>query len=67
MGNSEVGHNAIGAGRIFDQGAKLVQNAIADGSIWQGETKHPQPDPGCGPSARRRRADRSDRSEDRAA
>ncbi|HEY8429473.1 MAG TPA: hypothetical protein VIL20_13905 [Sandaracinaceae bacterium] len=24
MGNSEVGHNAIGAGRVFDQGAKLV-------------------------------------------
>lgn len=24
MGNSEVGHNALGAGRIFDQGAKLV-------------------------------------------
>ena len=24
MGNSEVGHNCIGAGRIFDQGAKLV-------------------------------------------
>ena len=24
MGNSEVGHNAMGAGRIFDQGAKLV-------------------------------------------
>ena len=36
MGNSEVGHNAIGAGRVFDQGAKLVQNAIADGSIWRG-------------------------------
>ena len=24
MGNSEVGHNALGAGRMFDQGAKLV-------------------------------------------
>ncbi|RLB79643.1 MAG: 2,3-bisphosphoglycerate-independent phosphoglycerate mutase, partial [Deltaproteobacteria bacterium] len=24
MGNSEVGHNALGAGRIFDQGARLV-------------------------------------------
>lgn len=35
MGNSEVGHNALGAGRIFDQGAKLVENAIGDGSIWQ--------------------------------
>ena len=35
MGNSEVGHNAMGAGRVFDQGAKLVQNAVDDGSIWQ--------------------------------
>ena len=35
MGNSEVGHNALGAGRIFDQGAKLVNAAIADGSLWQ--------------------------------
>ena len=31
MGNSEVGHNAIGAGRIFEQGAKLVGRAIAKG------------------------------------
>ncbi len=37
MGNSEVGHNAIGAGRIFDQGAKLVARAIADGSLFEGE------------------------------
>jgi 2,3-bisphosphoglycerate-independent phosphoglycerate mutase len=29
MGNSEVGHNALGAGRVFDQGAKRVQRAIA--------------------------------------
>ena len=35
MGNSEVGHNAMGAGRVFDQGAKLVQNAVNDGTIWQ--------------------------------
>lgn len=28
MGNSEVGHNALGAGRVFDQGAKLVNNAF---------------------------------------
>jgi 2,3-bisphosphoglycerate-independent phosphoglycerate mutase len=28
MGNSEVGHNAMGAGAIYDQGAKLVQNAL---------------------------------------
>ncbi len=37
MGNSEVGHNALGAGRVFDQGAKLVNRAIADRSIFQGE------------------------------
>lgn len=37
MGNSEVGHNALGAGRVFDQGAKLVQKAIDDGSIFQTE------------------------------
>ena len=24
MGNSEVGHNALGAGQVFAQGAKLV-------------------------------------------
>jgi 2,3-bisphosphoglycerate-independent phosphoglycerate mutase len=35
MGNSEVGHNAMGAGRVFDQGAKLVRNAIASGRIWE--------------------------------
>ncbi len=34
MGNSEVGHNALGAGRIFAQGAKLVNKAIEDGSIF---------------------------------
>ena len=38
MGNSEVGHNALGAGRIFDQGAKLVNRAIRDGSIYKGDT-----------------------------
>jgi 2,3-bisphosphoglycerate-independent phosphoglycerate mutase len=37
MGNSEVGHNALGAGRVFDQGAKLVNRAIADGSLFHGE------------------------------
>ena len=36
MGNSEVGHNAIGAGQVYSQGAALVANAIADGAIWQG-------------------------------
>ncbi len=34
MGNSEVGHNALGAGRIFDQGAKLVSTAIESGRIF---------------------------------
>src|SRR5258706_3829045 len=38
MGNSEVGHNALGAGRIVDQGAKLVAEAIASGLVWKGET-----------------------------
>ena len=35
MGNSEVGHNAIGAGRVFDQGAKLVNRQIASGGIFE--------------------------------
>jgi len=34
MGNSEVGHNALGAGRVFAQGALRVNNAIKDGSIF---------------------------------
>ena len=38
MGNSEVGHNAIGAGRVFDQGAKLVAHALASGEIFEGDT-----------------------------
>jgi 2,3-bisphosphoglycerate-independent phosphoglycerate mutase len=37
MGNSEVGHNAIGAGRVFEQGAKLVEQAIRSGSLFTGE------------------------------
>jgi 2,3-bisphosphoglycerate-independent phosphoglycerate mutase len=37
MGNSEVGHNAIGAGQVYAQGAALVADAIAEGAIWQGE------------------------------
>ncbi len=37
MGNSEVGHNAIGAGQVYDQGAKRVNAAIADHSIFEGE------------------------------
>ncbi len=36
MGNSEVGHNALGAGRVFAQGAKLVGMAIASGEVFRG-------------------------------
>ena len=35
MGNSEVGHTAMGAGRVFDQGAKLVSNSIANGKMFE--------------------------------
>ncbi len=35
MGNSEVGHNAIGAGRVFAQGAKLVNKSIESGDIFK--------------------------------
>jgi 2,3-bisphosphoglycerate-independent phosphoglycerate mutase len=37
MGNSEVGHNALGAGRVYDQGAKLVDGAIREGTLFSGE------------------------------
>ena len=37
MGNSEVGHNVLGSGRIFDQGAKLVSASIDSGALFQGE------------------------------
>lgn len=37
MGNSEVGHNALGAGRVFSQGAKLVNEAIKSGAVFSGE------------------------------
>jgi 2,3-bisphosphoglycerate-independent phosphoglycerate mutase len=40
MGNSEIGHNAIGCGRVFAQGAKLVNESIEkrtlfDGDVWK--------------------------------
>ncbi|MGD8440235.1 MAG: 2,3-bisphosphoglycerate-independent phosphoglycerate mutase [Holophagae bacterium] len=38
MGNSEVGHNAMGAGRVFAQGAKLVSDAITSGALFAGDT-----------------------------
>jgi 2,3-bisphosphoglycerate-independent phosphoglycerate mutase len=37
MGNSEVGHNAIGAGQVYNQGASLVSEAIATGALYQGQ------------------------------
>lgn len=37
MGNSEVGHNALGAGRVFDQGARLVNRALASGAVFETE------------------------------
>jgi len=40
MGNSEVGHNALGAGRIISQGAKLINHAIEIGEIWNSATWH---------------------------
>lgn len=38
MGNSEVGHNALGCGQIYAQGAKLVNQSIADGSLFASAT-----------------------------
>lgn len=38
MGNSEVGHNALGAGQIFAQGAKLVSQSIESGKMFSSET-----------------------------
>ena len=37
MGNSEVGHNAFGAGRLFPQGALLVNEAIDSGRLFSGK------------------------------
>ncbi len=36
MGNSEVGHNALGCGKIYAQGAMLVNRAIASGALFEG-------------------------------
>ena len=37
MGNSEVGHNAIGSGVIYDQGAKLIDQSLKSGDLFSGE------------------------------
>ncbi len=38
MGNSEVGHNALGAGQVFAQGAKLVSQSIELGKMFASAT-----------------------------
>ena len=38
MGNSEVGHNALGCGQVYSQGAKLVGESIENGSLYESET-----------------------------
>jgi 2,3-bisphosphoglycerate-independent phosphoglycerate mutase len=38
MGNSEVGHNTLGGGRVFEQGAKLVNAALENGSIFESDS-----------------------------
>jgi len=40
MGNSEVGHNALGCGQIYSQGAKLVNESIDNGKMYSSETWH---------------------------
>ena len=35
MGNSEVGHNALGSGQIIKQGIAKINQAFATGEIWQ--------------------------------
>jgi 2,3-bisphosphoglycerate-independent phosphoglycerate mutase len=37
MGNSEVGHNAMGCGRVFNQGAALVSQSIERGTLFTGQ------------------------------
>ena len=37
MGNSEVGHNALGSGQVFSQGAKLVSESISSGAMFDGK------------------------------
>ncbi len=38
MGNSEVGHNTLGCGQIYAQGAQLVNSSIESGRLFEGET-----------------------------
>lgn len=38
MGNSEVGHNALGCGQVYSQGAKLVEESIESGKLYESDT-----------------------------
>ena len=38
MGNSEVGHNALGCGQVYSQGAKLVGESIETGALYSAQT-----------------------------
>ena len=38
MGNSEVGHNALGCGQVYSQGAKLVGESIENGALYASQT-----------------------------
>tara|TARA_A100001015_G_scaffold201502_1_gene224932 strand:+ start:5939 stop:7558 length:1620 start_codon:yes stop_codon:yes gene_type:complete len=38
MGNSEVGHNALGAGRVFEQGSLLVKQAIENKTLFKSKS-----------------------------
>ena len=38
MGNSEVGHNALGCGQIYSQGAKRVDESIENKDIFESKT-----------------------------
>ena len=38
MGNSEVGHNALGCGQVYSQGAKLVGESIENGALYASNT-----------------------------
>ena len=38
MGNSEVGHNALGCGQVYSQGAKLVGESIENGKLFASAT-----------------------------
>ena len=38
MGNSEVGHNALGSGQVFAKGAKLVSSSIESGKMFTSDS-----------------------------